>query len=643
MNKLKNKRTMGNYRVLGLIVLNLFVLIAFMHLYHNLVMVEVDVLTSFPRLRAIIASFLLYLLVSIFHIVVSFVFVPSFLIAVLNKLSLTCTVITTYSSGSTLTLSINLVFILSMELSAFMISMFMIRVLKSFIPPLEMPIENLREFINLSRRGGFIIDNAPIILASHSLSSSIVLMILYYKSRLVFNTYILGINHVLIPLLLLSLLIRSQRELSMSQRDFVTMGIATGTGLIGLVPFIASAILVYESTKYRETKLYFYANGLYLGEAVAALTYGRPYNVFRETPDSRRITIRERRDIWFWQRTSHPIYVKLDELNTPHIIIIGSSGSGKTTLAKYIAAELSKTYGYSLIILDPHGEYGELAKISEFSLIDASSYYLNPLILENTSPRERAMQLSHVISTLFKLGFLQRRMLEEVVMKAYEVRGITQENIETWRREPPTLGDLVDVCKAMSEERPEFQRLLPYLVLLNESMGIGVGLGIEEVLSRNTIIDLSRLSSDFARALFIDTLMYMLLNKMYVMKNTKKIQLIIEEARGIMPRALSRELLSRLFTESRKFGFSIIVISQEINRIPRTLVNNAGLRIFFVLNEPRSIEEASKIIAGSDTRDKVLVISEVLRTLSTHTYIVHATGVNRVYIVRSPIQRPLKE
>ncbi|MEM4582358.1 MAG: hypothetical protein QXD50_00670, partial [Desulfurococcaceae archaeon] len=60
-------------------------------------------------------------------------------------------------------------------------------------------------------------------------------------------------------------------------------------------------------------------------------------------------------------------------------------------------------------------------------------------------------------------------------------------------------------------------------------------------------------------------------------------------------------------------------------------------RVFFVLNEPKSIEGASKIIAGSDVRDKIQVISEALRALDSHVFILHVTGVETVFVARSPL------
>ncbi|MEM1628798.1 MAG: type IV secretory system conjugative DNA transfer family protein, partial [Desulfurococcaceae archaeon] len=150
------------------------------------------------------------------------------------------------------------------------------------------------------------------------------------------------------------------------------------------------------------------------------------------------------------------------------------------------------------------------------------------------------------------------------------------------------------------------------------------------------VVDLSGLSSDFARALYVEALLYMVVNKMYLSKGgAVPVQIVIDEARSIMPRELGMELLSRLFMESRKFGFSMVIISQEITRIPKPLINNAGLRVFFILNEPESIELAAKIIAGGHAREKILPITAMLRSLEQHNFILHVTGVDDIYVVEN--------
>lgn len=620
-------------KIYGVIVVNIVML----YLFNKILQVEVtpsgDILGVLNMiLRSMITNSILYVILVIVHVLLVFTLTIDIFSSYLNRVVFALYFMLVYRVGS---------YVLVMEFTSLLVSFVIVRTLRAFQNTVTPILAYLAEIKWSNEKRALNDINLPSMLASHSLASSLLLLILFsiFNLRVVSNTQLVVTINIVVSLLLLIVGIITSKRLENPEQELI--GFTSGMGLIGLVPFLASLSLSSEHTARILNKiLYSYPPGLYLGEVRATLTYGAPRNIY-EKPENKDTLLRDREVTWHWRRTKHSLYVKLEELNTPHIVIVGASGSGKTRLAKHIAVNSSKQYGYNLLIIDPHGEYKDIAGIIKCRVMDASKYALNPLILGNTSPRERALQLSHVISTLFKLGYLQRQMLEEIILRTYESKGIIQSDPSTWVKEPPTIEDLVKTCMELGATSPEYQRVLPYLNILRENMGSGSWLSIDELFSENVIIDTSSLSSDFARALFLDTLMYMLISKMYNMRSTKKIQVVFEEARGLMPRQLSRELLSRLFTESRKFGFSIIVISQEIHGIPRVLINNAGLRIFFIMNEPRSVEEASKIIAGADVKEKIQVVSETLRTLDPHVFILHATGVETAFIVKSPVE-PLK-
>jgi Cdc6-like AAA superfamily ATPase len=487
----------------------------------------------------------------------------------------------------------------------------------------------------LTRRLGFkdIIEVAPTLLASHSIGFSVFILLTAYLLA------IRGMETEEIPYtLLLSLcvqpllLIFSALYASHSREAgrMLLIGFFSGTGLLGI-----PSLLVATSRGqlyYQRVERVFYSEppGVFMGLAEAEIAYGEPHRVYIEVSQGH-ILGSTTRETWFFREARKPIYVRLGDLNTPHIVVVGASGTGKTTLVKHIIREFSRAYGYGFLVVDPHGEYSDLCTSIKCRVVDASKYTINPLVLEKTSPKDRALQLSHVIASIFKLGFIQRRLLEEVILKAYAERGITDDP-ETWTRDPPTLRDLVSACKELSEVNQEFTRIQPYLDLISESMGEGEPLSIEELLEDSSIVDLSRVVSDFTKAILVETLMYMLISKMYHAKRIP-LQLVIDEVRHIMPRTLGMELLSRMFMESRKFGFSIVVVSQDIRRIPQALLNNAGLRVFFTLNEPESVKAATDVIGGA-IKEKAACVAEALRSLKPHYYIIHATGSENIYICR---------
>lgn len=573
---------------------------------------------------------LLFLIFGIIHILVVLTLISSVVFAALNRACFYFQIVILGYDALSISSLIR-------ELASLLITLFIARLLVTVKVLSE--YSGNREFREFARslstqkpRIKDLLEAAPTLLASHSIAYSLLTLLLItlltIRGVMLENLVKPGLLNLYIQLFLLALshLYAPGRELS----EIVLLGVFSATGLFGLPPLLM--ILPRKILYTSQIGRVFYKEpvGVLIGIAEAELTYGEPRNIYNGVSQEYLFTTSSR-ETWFFREVLQPIYVKLEDLNTPHIVIVGASGTGKTTLVKHLVLEFNRTYSYRFLIIDPHGEYSNLTENTPCRVIDASKCTINPLVLENTSPRDRALQLSHVIASIFKLGFIQRRMLEEVILRTYASKGIT-EDPGTWRLEPPTLRDLVSACRELSELNQEYLRILPYLSLISENIGLGMHLSIEDLLRENTIIDLSRVSSDFTRAIFVETLMYALISKMYSAGRIR-LQLVIDEVRHIMPRALGMELLSRIFMESRKFGFSTIVVSQDVKRIPKTLLNNAGLRVFFTLNEPESIRIAADIIGGA-VKAKSTCISEALKSLKQYAYIVHATGSENIFIVK---------
>lgn len=617
------KREMDSLRAYLLLFVNAAILLIVYHLTRLNLPLPQDLfgVPIYPRFMMI--NSIIYVIVSIFHIVISHVILNDLVLTIINRLVL-------------LLYTLNMISILDGHLSVFIDlglllgAPFILRLLG-----LEISIQKttrvLKSFVSGELRPrGLAVESLPLVLSSHGLSVAIYQLLLFFiimngdigvlESNL---PYFIGIG-VICPLVLLVLVAFS------SNTNVQSQSILSGFGLLGL-PALLTLIPTSHKwmSKMYSKALYLFGPGIMLGEALYVLSYDYPSKTCISMIDE------IRGKTWCWRSIHHPIYLRLEELNTPHIVIVGASGSGKTTLAKRIIYESRRVYGFNVIILDQHGEYKEMADQLGARVIDASIYVINPLSLEGTSPRERSLQLAHIIAQYFRLGFKQRQLLEDIILRTYYKRGIKQEDPTTWNTEPPRIEDLVETCRSLAEEISEYNRILPYLSLLQQSLGSGSYVDPGEVISGNTIIDLSKVPDDFTRTLYIDTIMYFLINYMYKRKLSSKVQIVLEEAREIIPREISRDLLSRLFAESRKFGFSILVITQELQRVPRALVNNAGLRVFFVLNEPEEIEEASRILAGSEFHEKTRLVSETIRRLDPHVFIAHATGTSEVYIVKT--------
>lgn len=158
--------------------------------------------------------------------------------------------------------------------------------------------------------------------------------------------------------------------------------------------------------------------------------------------------------------TEKPIYWYPTNTNkTTHTNtgIIGTMGTGKTQFTKSLIAQLHRNQSQNvdgenigILIFDYKGDYidEEFKKETAATVYDPYQLPYNPLALAlSTSPRpllplHTANMLKETISRAFRLGPKQETTLRDLIMEAYEKRGIRKADSSTWANMAPTLNDL---------------------------------------------------------------------------------------------------------------------------------------------------------------------------------------------------------
>ncbi|QIW23245.1 ATP-binding protein [Sulfolobus sp. S-194] len=301
-----------------------------------------------------------------------------------------------------------------------------------------------------------------------------------------------------------------------------------------------------------------------------------------------------------WIRTDGIYYLDFNSSKNYNVIIIGTSGVGKSTLAKRIVNSLNVSY----LVFDLHGEY----EVQRAKKIDASKVTINPLSLFGRSPKERALEISLMVKSLFNLGNLQTIELTNLIIEAYAEKGIDENDSSTWNLSPPTFRDILILLEkkkklaTTSQDIIKYQSIEPYIQFLTSSIFNNSNVNISEILENNLIIDFSKIPTNEIKYILIETLLKSIQNTMYIsgISNLKKI-IIIDEAPFILSKESGKQILERLFAEGRKFGFGFIIISQTSEYIKELLANTS---YFFIFNlvEPKELDYASKLFGGSDAQ-----------------------------------------
>ncbi|WP_448578384.1 ATP-binding protein [Thermosphaera sp.] len=468
-------------------------------------------------------------------------------------------------------------------------------------------------------------DKVPLFLSSASVSLSLIAMLYYLLGSPITPLTLLAC----LPLSIVTgftLLVSDY-----SPRRAVELGFASGLSALALIPLAVEALQQAGRGEVKLTGREPSAMSLNLGRALAQLEYGIPVDEYKDFPQH---WVSRSQPCWYWRRVRGDINLPVQSLINTHVVIAGASGTGKSLLAKKLVKEFSRM-GKSVLITDPHGEYRpEDLGLAEARVVDASEIFLNPLDLGGLTPLEKSKEFSQTLAVLFGLGPLQRVALEDFLVKAYMEKGIDVNDPSTWSLPPPSLQDLEKACDEFFESADEFARICPYVKMLARHFPKQSPVPLASLLEKPVILRLNNVASDFSRTILVETLLYSILSAMYS-RRLRDLVIVIDEVRAVLPGGVGDRILSRLFSESRKFGISLITISQDVKNIPRILLSNAGLKIFFNINEPESLEYAVKTVAGVAASGREAAVSTALASLKTLEFLLDVAGLNKVFITKT--------
>lgn len=376
-------------------------------------------------------------------------------------------------------------------------------------------------------------------------------------------------------------------------------------------------------------------NGITLGSIKAILSKARGFEL-SDVKILKERTILASEDKWKWIRVHGTYKYNPYKLLNPHIFITGTSGSGKSFTTALLLSKLHRKYNVSFIIIDYHGEY--FGKIQEIGMVnpqvvDASSNTLNILELDNQPPTLRANELADIIKNIFNLGHLQRIELQKVIEEAYADAGITDDE-KTWSVKPSAQHLISAYNRLLSntdneQELRVLKSLKPYIQLLTNEILSRTTLDINEVFIRPTILDLSKITSEFIKRIYVSLLLLKIYYNLPYLKPNRLVYIVIDEAHRIITE--NEMVLSRLFAESRKYNIGLIIVSQNPKDIPNNIIANTSLQIVLRVVEPSNTEYAAKILGGYSMDERIDTIKRALYYLPKYH------GIVKDSLIREPL------
>lgn len=301
---------------------------------------------------------------------------------------------------------------------------------------------------------------------------------------------------------------------------------------------------------------------------------------------------------------------------TKHVLVIGQTGSGKTTTVKRLVYE-AWNLGIPSLILDSHWEYGNLVfQLGGRIFFHREGYpeiCINPLISVPKGEKE-VFLVAETLSNLLDLTPSQFYLLLKALRRLSDVS--TEKN-------PPNMLDLLIEVRSMTSSSQAEEESKSSLVRKLEPLISGGGetlFACDNILSTKfenclTLLELGDIESDIQKQI----LTFFILNRIrdYFLKEERKSKsprliVVLEEAEKLIPRrkdSIGSELINRLFAELRKFGVSLILVTQSLSDIPEGAVRNTGVKLVHRLNSPTDLKLIRPISGEKAIMEKVIELT----------------------------------
>lgn len=267
--------------------------------------------------------------------------------------------------------------------------------------------------------------------------------------------------------------------------------------------------------------------------------------------------------------------------------IIGTMGTGKTQFTKSLIYQLNKnTYQnidgkrIGLLIFDYKGDYIDNEFVEATNAKVYNTYHLpfNPLELvqgnseKNLLPLYTANALKHTMTTAFGLGIVQENKLKELIMNAYDKRGIKKSDPKTWTKKPPTIAE---VCRDFFDSEDVKQdKLFTCLDKLYDfeifDPDVNNSQSLYDMIEGVTVINLSDSDSDIQN-LVVGIILDIFYSQMKVLGESKhdnkyrqlSKMILVDEADNFL--CENFQSLKKILKEGRMFGVGTILSTQLLS------------------------------------------------------------------------------
>lgn len=333
--------------------------------------------------------------------------------------------------------------------------------------------------------------------------------------------------------------------------------------------------------------------------------------------------------------------------------IIGTMGTGKTQFTKSLIYQLNKNTDKNvnskkigLLIFDYKGDYidEEFVMATNAKVYDAYHLPFNPLELvqgkkgKNLLPLHTANALKHTITTAFRLGTVQESKLKELIMNAYERRGIKKNDPSTWNNTPPTM---VEVCKEyLEDEEIKQDKLFACLDKINEfeifHPDVKESKSLYDMIDGVTVINLSECDPDIQN-LVVGIILDIFYSQMKVLGESKlegkyrqlSKMILVDEADNFL--CENFESLKKILKEGRMFGVGTILSTQLLSHFSTGDNEYANYILTWIVHKVSDLTVKDiKYIFNTTTKSQEDELFNKIKSLEKHKSLVKLGNIDSI-------------
>ena len=263
----------------------------------------------------------------------------------------------------------------------------------------------------------------------------------------------------------------------------------------------------------------------------------------------------------------------------PHALLLGSTSSGKTVTLRSFLARASLAHGVNFLMIDWNGENEEWAKGVNATVWKVPlNFKVNLFKLNGLGKEARASMAAESLTVAARLTALQSTKVKSALMRFY-IDG-----------KEPSLYDLwLTLC---SNDRGKSNVLNQRLRAIQRVVGYEPDALWNGIFTRNSLISLAGLNES-EKSLVTYSLLQRLseiFDKRPELNSRLRLMVAVDEAwqffrqeRGFeTSRESSLEKVVRL---GRKYGFGLVISTQQIEDVPKVFVNSCALVMVHQLRE----------------------------------------------------------